>query len=74
MAQDPKTHLKELADRGNLSPAEYSTQRKGGPDHEPGWAAAVKLPDGRSAEGTGRSKTEAEQNAAAALLQKHRIR
>jgi ribonuclease-3 len=74
MARDPKTHLKELADSGNLSPAEYSTRRTGGPDHVPGWVAEVRLPDGRAAEGTGRSKTEAEQNAAAALQQKHRIK
>lgn len=73
MANDPKTHLKEMADRGQLPPVSYSTERHGGTEHQPGWTALASLPDGRTAQGVGRSKVEAEQDAAAALMQKHRI-
>lgn len=73
MNGDPKTKLKELADRGTLPAAEYLTKRVGGTDHEPAYVAIVKLPDGRDAQGSGRSKTDAEQNAAGALIQNHRL-
>ena len=73
MANDPKTYLKEKADRGQLPSVEYSMERHGGTEHEPGWTAVASLPDGRLAEGVGRSKVEAEQNAAAALIQKSRL-
>lgn len=73
MSSDPKTHLKELADRGRLDPVTYSVERVGGPDHEPDFKATARLPDGREEAGTGRSKIEAEQNAAAALLHRHRL-
>lgn len=72
-SKDDKTYLKELADRGELGKVEYSEKRVGGPDHEPGWEAVARLPDGRAARGTGRSKVEADQNAAAALRQKHKL-
>ncbi len=74
MADDPKTHLKEMADRGQLPPASYSTTRYGGTEHQPGWTADVSLPDGRTAQGVGRSKSEAEQDAAAALIQNYGLR
>ena len=73
MSSDPKTKLKERADRGTLPAAEYSTERVGGTDHEPAHVARVTLPDGRESQGSGRSKVEAEQNAAAALIQKHHL-
>ena len=73
MSKDDKTHLKELADCGELAPVQYRETRVGGPEHKPGWVAVARLPDGREAEGTGRSKVEADQNAAAALRQKHKL-
>ena len=71
--KDDKTHLKELHDRGELGSVTYTEKRVGGTDHEPGWEAVARLPDGRAARGTGRSKAEADQNAAAALRQKHKL-
>lgn len=69
--KDSKTHLKELAERGQLPEPRYSSQRQGGPEHAPAWAAEVTLTDGRSAWGNGRSIVEAEKNAADALIQKY---
>lgn len=74
MGKDPKTQLKELADKGELPKVDYETRREGGTDHEPAWTAEARLPDGRCARGNGRSKVEAEQNATAALMQDHKIR
>jgi ribonuclease-3 len=71
MSKNHKGELKEQADKGTLAPVSYSTKRVGGTDHEPGFEATARLPDGRAARGTGRSKVEAEQNAAGALRQRH---
>lgn len=73
MSSDPKTWLKEQADCGKLPPADYSTERVGGTDHEPAYVSRIRLRDGREAQGTGRSMTAAEQNASAAFIQKHRV-
>lgn len=71
MSSDPKTQLKELADRGELPPVTYSARREGGTEHQPGWVVEASLPDGRSATGVGHSKVAAAQSAASALQQKH---
>ena len=70
MSKDPKTALKEMADKGLLPPVTYDARRAGGAEHEPGFVAEATLPDGTSATGVGRSKREAEQHAAGTLLQK----
>jgi dsRNA-specific ribonuclease len=71
MSKDMKTHLKEMVDRGDLYPVDYDTKRVGGTEHEPAYTSTARLSDGREAMGGGRSKVEAEKNAAAALQQQH---
>ncbi len=73
VAMSKKTKLKELHDQGALPPVSYTTRRVGGTDHEPAWDADARLDDGRSARGVGHSKKEAEENAAAALDQRHKL-
>lgn len=70
MSKDAKTRLKELADSGKLPPANFSTERVGGTDHEPAYLSTIEI-DGKEAQGTGRSRTAAEQNASAAYIQEH---
>ena len=65
---DYKTQLQELLQReGGLAPF-YSIIRESGPDHDKTFEARVLLHDGAFADGTGKSKKEAEQNAAKAAL------
>ena len=69
MSKHRKTVLKELADKGVLQPAEFDTRREGGTDHDPGFVATVTVGD-TTATGVGRTKSAAEDHAAAAVLQK----
>ncbi|MGM9615342.1 MAG: ribonuclease III [Oscillospiraceae bacterium] len=66
---DYKTQLQELLQKeGGAAPA-YSIIGESGPDHNKSFTARVALHDGACAEGTGKSKKEAEQNAAKAALE-----
>jgi ribonuclease III len=66
--RDPKTELQEWAHQVTGAVPVYETQRREGPDHDPVFTVVVTVPGREPAEATGRSKREAEQNAAAALL------
>lgn len=66
--RDPKTELQEWAHQVSGAVPIYDIQGREGPDHDPVFTVVVRV-DGRSeAQATGRSKREAEQNAAAAML------
>ncbi len=65
---DHKTTLKEHAEQGTIGTPTYETTRVGGVDHRPAFVSTVRLPDGSEATGCGRSKKEAEQDAAATLM------
>ena len=66
---DYKTQLQEILQRkGGIAPS-YAIIGESGPDHNKSFVARVMLHDGAYAEGTGKSKKEAEQAAAKAALQ-----
>ena len=66
---DYKTQLQEILQRkGGIDPT-YAIVGESGPDHNKSFVARVMLHDGAYAEGTGKSKKEAEQAAAKAALQ-----
>ena len=65
---DYKTQLQEILQREGGAAPVYSIVGESGPDHNKCFTARVSLHDGAWAEGTGRSKKEAEQNAARAAL------
>ena len=68
VALDPKGALQALChERFGASPS-YKVEREDGPDHNKRYLCSVTASDGRSAAGEGRSKKEAQKNAAAALL------
>jgi ribonuclease-3 len=66
--RDPKTELQEWAHQISGGAPVYETVSRTGPDHDPVFTVAVQVPGKDVAEATGRSKRQAEQNAAAALL------
>jgi ribonuclease-3 len=66
--RDPKTELQEWAHQVSGSAPVYETRGREGPDHDPLFTVAVRVGGRAPAEATGRSKREAEQNAAAAML------
>lgn len=68
--RDAKTRLQEWAQARGPHLPQYSVVSQSGPPHAPQFKVAVKLADGRSAQGDGSSKRIAEQEAAAALLMK----
>lgn len=63
----PKTQLQELAQSQHLPLPRYRVVDVSGPEHQRDFRVAVEV-NGRSAEGSGPSKREAEEAAAAALL------
>ena len=66
---DFKTQLQELLQRdGGAGPA-YAIVAESGPDHNKSFTARVTIHGGAFAEGVGRTKKEAEQNAARAALE-----
>jgi len=66
--RDPKTELQEWAHkRAGLAPV-YELVERSGPDHEPVFTVRATLADVLPAEGRGRSKRIAEQNAAETIL------
>ncbi|MFV0512231.1 MAG: ribonuclease III [Jhaorihella sp.] len=68
-SRDPKTALQEWAQARGEKPPGYMLIERTGPDHAPVFTIAARLADGRQAQATAGSKRQAEQGAAAALLQ-----
>ncbi|MGF7006129.1 ribonuclease III [Aminobacter sp. BE322] len=66
--RDPKTELQEWAHQAASAVPAYRIESRTGPDHDPVFTVSVRVGDYPSATGTGRSKREAEQNAAATVL------
>jgi ribonuclease III len=66
--RDPKTELQEWAHQVSGAVPIYETRGREGPDHDPVFTVVVHVQGRQPAEATGRSKREAEQNAAAAIL------
>jgi ribonuclease-3 len=69
-ARDPKTALQEYVQARRQPPPPYVLVERSGPDHEPVFTLAATLQDGREAKARAGSKRQAEQAAAAALLEK----
>lgn len=65
----PKTLLQEWAQGAGLDLPDYRVTARSGPDHAPLFTVQVSLSDGRSAEGTAGSKSDAESAAAFRLLE-----
>jgi ribonuclease-3 len=72
--RDPKTLLQEWALARGLPPPLYREVERSGPDHSPEFRIAVELPGIAAIEGNGRSKRDAEQAAAAAMLVREGVR
>ncbi|MES2995081.1 MAG: ribonuclease III [Patescibacteria group bacterium] len=68
--QDAKSHFQEIAQDKKSTTPTYKTLSEVGPDHDKHFTVGVYLGDEKVAEGTGRSKQEAEQSAAQAALAK----
>lgn len=67
--QDPKSRFQEAAQEHKSVTPTYETLNQTGPDHDRLFTVGVFLRSEKVAEGTGRSKQEAEQAAAAAALE-----
>lgn len=71
--RDPKTLLQEWAQGRGLPAPAYRELERRGPHHKPQFRIAVELPGLAATEGTGSSKRDAEQAAAAAMLAREGI-
>lgn len=69
-ARDPKTALQEWAQARGQKPPAYVEVDRTGPDHAPVFTIAARLQEGTEMRATAGSKRQAEQAAAAALLEK----
>jgi ribonuclease III len=69
-ARDAKTALQEWAQARGEAPPVYAEVGRDGPDHQPVFTIAVSLDSGETEQATARSKRQAEQMAAAALLKR----
>lgn len=67
-ARDPKTALQEWAQARGLPAPDYLETGRDGPDHAPVFTITVRLANGAEEVASGRSKRQAEQSAARALL------
>ena len=65
---DAKTRLQEWAQGRGMAPPVYQVAGREGPDHAPQFSIEVRLETGETAGGAAKSKKQAEQIAAAALL------
>jgi ribonuclease-3 len=72
--RDSKTVLQEWAQARGLPTPVYREVERTGPDHSPEFRVAVELPQFSPAEGLGRSKRNAEQAAAAAMLAREGVK
>ena len=66
--RDPKTELQEWAHQATTTTPSYRIETREGPDHDPVFTVLVEVGMLAPARGQGRSKREAEQAAAAAML------
>lgn len=66
--RDAKTELQEWAHQTRSATPSYSVTSRTGPDHDPTFMVTVAIPGVADEQGTGRSKREAEQAAARAVL------
>jgi ribonuclease-3 len=71
--RDPKTELQEWAHRVHAAAPVYVTETRAGPDHDPVFTVRVTVAGFAPGTGTGRSKREAEQNAATAVLSREGV-
>lgn len=69
-ARDAKTALQEWAQARGQPPPQYRLEAREGPDHAPRFTIVVALATGEGARAEAGSKRQAEQAAAAALLQR----
>jgi len=67
--QDPKTHLQELLQNKNMNLPIYNLIKKEGPPHAPSFTVSLQVFDFKLIEGLGKSKREAEKNAAIKALE-----
>ncbi len=72
--RDAKTMLQEWAQARGLPTPDYKETSRTGPHHKPEFKVSVSLPGKPAAEGVGRSKREAEQAAAAAMLTREGVK
>ncbi|MOA49725.1 Ribonuclease 3 [compost metagenome] len=70
---DFKTELQELTQHHNMGMLEYKIVEERGPAHEREFVAEVYMDSERLGAGTGRSKKEAEQQAAAVALNRLKL-
>ena len=68
-ARDPKTTLQEWAQGQKMTPPKYVEIGRTGPDHAPVFEIEAQLPNGVSAKASAPSKRQAQQMAAAKLLE-----
>ena len=71
--RDPKTALQEWVHTRSVVAPRYETVDRTGPDHDPVFTVRAVIEDVEPAEGTGRSKRLAEQEAAIAVLRREGI-
>lgn len=71
--RDAKTELQEWAHRKVQQTPVYSIEDRSGPDHDPVFTVRVTVGELEPVLATGRSRREAEQAAAAALLRRERV-
>jgi len=71
---DFKTHLQEYTQQRNMGVLEYKIIDERGPAHEREFAAQVLIGEALLGQGSGRSKKEAEQHAAAQALEALKVR
>ena len=67
--KDAKTSLQEVSQAMGLGLPTYTLVKRDGPDHSPSFHVSATVASRPAAHGTGKSKREAEQAAAAALLE-----
>lgn len=70
MIEDYKTHLQELIQKDSTEPLSYLVTSEKGPDHDKYFSVEVRHKEQVLGSGSGRSKKEAEQNAAYIALEK----
>jgi len=71
--RDPKTKLQEWAHQVSGAAPSYTIENREGPDHDPVFTVSVHVNGYTSAEGSGRSKREAEQAAATMILIREKV-
>jgi len=71
--RDAKTELQEWAHRRNLETPRYQEVGRSGPDHAPEFVVEVVIAGAEGAQAKGRSKREAEQEAAETVLRREGV-